>query len=234
MEKPVFNGKYKALTFSFDDGNFDDVRLIGIMNQYGLKGTFNLNSGKITKADHWVFADDKDVCHINYFEYPNLYDGHEVAAHSYTHPDLSKLDEGTAENEIRLDRTILKHLYGYDIKGFAYPFGTYNDMVIDVLARNSIQYARTVNQTLTFDLPENKMVWNPTCHFQYHHIKELAEKFLNVSVTNALFYIWGHSYELVTEEDWKNFEELCDFLGNQADVFYGTKQRKLRQSAVGT
>ena len=62
MEKPVFNGKYKALTFSFDDGNFDDIRLIKIMNKYGLKGTFNLNSGKITKADHWVFADDKDVC----------------------------------------------------------------------------------------------------------------------------------------------------------------------------
>ena len=46
MEKPVFNGKYKALTFSFDDGNFDDIRLIKIMNKYGLKGTFNLNSGK--------------------------------------------------------------------------------------------------------------------------------------------------------------------------------------------
>ena len=45
MEKPVFNGKYKALTFSFDDGNFDDIRLIKIMNKYGLKGTFNLNSG---------------------------------------------------------------------------------------------------------------------------------------------------------------------------------------------
>ncbi len=46
MEKPVFNGKYKALTFSFDDGNFDDIRLIKIMNKYGLKGTFNINSGK--------------------------------------------------------------------------------------------------------------------------------------------------------------------------------------------
>ena len=46
MEKPVFNGKYKALTFSFDDGNFDDICLIKIMNKYGLKGTFNINSGK--------------------------------------------------------------------------------------------------------------------------------------------------------------------------------------------
>ena len=46
MEKPVFNGKYKALTFSFDDGNFDDIRLIKIMNKYGIKGTFNINSGK--------------------------------------------------------------------------------------------------------------------------------------------------------------------------------------------
>ena len=40
----MFNGKNKALTFSFDDGVTQDERLINIFNKYGLKGTFNLNS----------------------------------------------------------------------------------------------------------------------------------------------------------------------------------------------
>lgn len=39
-------GKSKALTLSYDDGVEQDVRLINIMKQHGLKGTFNLNSGE--------------------------------------------------------------------------------------------------------------------------------------------------------------------------------------------
>lgn len=41
----MWNGKKKAVTFSFDDGVTQDIRLIEIFNKYGLKGTFNLNSG---------------------------------------------------------------------------------------------------------------------------------------------------------------------------------------------
>ena len=39
-------GRAKALTLSYDDGTEQDIRLIRIMNQNGLKGTFNLNSGR--------------------------------------------------------------------------------------------------------------------------------------------------------------------------------------------
>lgn len=35
----------KALTFSFDDGVTQNIRLIEILNRYGLKEAFNLNSG---------------------------------------------------------------------------------------------------------------------------------------------------------------------------------------------
>ena len=35
----------RALTLSYDDGVFQDARLIRIMQQHGLKGTFNVNSG---------------------------------------------------------------------------------------------------------------------------------------------------------------------------------------------
>ena len=41
----MWNGKKKALTFSFDDGVTQDKKLIEILNRYGLKATFNINSG---------------------------------------------------------------------------------------------------------------------------------------------------------------------------------------------
>ena len=36
--------KLKAVTFSYDDGVTQDIRLIELLNKYGLKCTFNLNS----------------------------------------------------------------------------------------------------------------------------------------------------------------------------------------------
>ena len=41
----MWNGKKKAVTFSFDDGVEQDIRLVDMLNRYGLKATFNLNSG---------------------------------------------------------------------------------------------------------------------------------------------------------------------------------------------
>jgi peptidoglycan/xylan/chitin deacetylase (PgdA/CDA1 family) len=42
----IWNCKKKAITFSFDDGVLQDIRAIAILDKYGLKATFNLNSGK--------------------------------------------------------------------------------------------------------------------------------------------------------------------------------------------
>ena len=47
MRFPVF--KSKAVTISYDDGVKADKKLIEIMNENGLKGTFNLNSGLFSK-----------------------------------------------------------------------------------------------------------------------------------------------------------------------------------------
>ena len=50
----MINGKKKALTFSYDDGVTQDVRLIEIFNKYGLKATFNLNSELLGKSGELV------------------------------------------------------------------------------------------------------------------------------------------------------------------------------------
>ena len=42
----------KILTFSFDDGVTQDIRLIEMFDRYGLKGTFNLNSGLIAPRNY--------------------------------------------------------------------------------------------------------------------------------------------------------------------------------------
>ena len=45
----------KIVTFSLDDGIKQDIRVMEILNKYGLKGTFNINTGIATEASKWVY-----------------------------------------------------------------------------------------------------------------------------------------------------------------------------------
>ena len=44
-------GKAKTVTLSYDDGVVYDIRLMEIMDKYGLKGTFNINAGLFKKEE---------------------------------------------------------------------------------------------------------------------------------------------------------------------------------------
>ena len=49
----MWNGKRKALTFSYDDGVQEDKRLVALLNRYGMKGTFNLGSALLDARRGW-------------------------------------------------------------------------------------------------------------------------------------------------------------------------------------
>ena len=91
-----FNSKFsigknmKIVSLSFDDGTIYDKRFIDLLNKYGLKATFNLNSG----LDNFIwYYEDKPIRRLNLEESKDIYNGHEVASHSLTHPYFSSLDE---------------------------------------------------------------------------------------------------------------------------------------------
>ena len=53
----------------------------------------------------------------------------------------------------------------------------------------------------------------------------LAQRFLrdiDSPWKKPLFYVWGHSHELITEEDWKNTEKLLQILCNNDKIWYAT------------
>ena len=37
-----------------------------------------------------------------------------------------------------------------------------------------------------------------------------------------LYYIWGHSYEINSEEKWAHMEEVCKTVGGRDDIWYAT------------
>ena len=231
----MWDGKKKAITFSFDDGVTQDIRLIEILNKYGLKGTFNLNSAKLGLLGEPWKVDWGEVSRviINASQVKSVYQGHEVAVHTLTHPNLTTLNDETVIRQVEEDRKALTELCGYPVIGMAYPCGGVNndERVAKLIADNTpICYSRTITSTYSYELQkENLLRFNPTLHFLDKRTEEVAEKFLALETGEPqLLYIWGHSYELDYNESlWERFENLCKKLSGKEGIFYCTNKEAL-------
>lgn len=227
----MFNGKLKAITFSYDDGVTQDKRLIDIFNKYGLKCTFNINSGLLGTAGLLV-RDGVTVAHCKPRpeEIKRIYEGHEIASHSLTHPMLPELSDEEIINEVENDRIALSELAGYEVVGFAYPGGgvNFNRRVAETIKNNTgVKYCRTTVSTHNFEIQSNLFEFRPTVghHREYSDMLKLGKKFIELETDKpALLYIWGHSYEFDIYNRWNEFEEFCKFISNRDDIFYGTNK----------
>lgn len=214
-------GKFKALTLSYDDGKIPDKRLVKIFNDNGLKGTFNLNSGYMKKNDPAVTY--SYGVRIPKHEVRDLYKGHEVACHTMTHPTIARCPMTEVIQEVLEDRKALESIVQYPVRGLAYPNGSYNKKIKDMLGLVGIEYARIVGNTDNFNIPDDFLEWKATCHHN-HNLLELADNFmaLNKKQHMYLFYVWGHSYEFERDNNWSLIEEFSKKIGHKDDIWYAT------------
>ncbi|WP_261800348.1 polysaccharide deacetylase family protein [Paenibacillus sp. PAMC21692] len=217
------NGSQKAVVFSFDDGREHDRRLVEMMNRYGLKGTFHLNSGFFGR-DGYIQAEEVRA----------LFEGHEVSAHTVTHPFLEQSPTDQVAEEILTDRAALESLVGYPVRGMSYPFGTYNDRVVDMLPALGIENARTVQSHGSFHMPADPLRWHPTCH--HKTMVEKAEEFLALQSRHSrmeLLFIWGHSYEFANDGNWELVDRVGELLGGRENLWHTTMSELIAyQNAV--
>ncbi len=229
--KVMFNGKMKAVTFSYDDGVTQDRRLIRLLDKYGLKCTFNISSGLFSHASP-IVVNGVTVPHVRFpkEEIKSLYEGHEVAVHGITHPCLKNLTDEEIIHEVEDDRIALSEIVGYDVVGMAYPFGTgsMNDHVADLIAKNTgVRYSRTTTSTHAFEPQTELLKFNPTIHQhgEMDRMFELAKEFVEMKPDSPkIFYIWGHSYEIDARDDWDRLEEFFALISGHDDIFYGTNK----------
>ena len=231
----MYNGKMKALTFSYDDAVTQDIRLIEIFNKYNLKGTFNLNSGLLGQNMN-IVRQDVEITHnkIKAEDIKYVYDGHEVAAHTVSHPCVTRLNDWGVIKEVEDDRVRLSELVGYEVVGMAYPGAggaLYDHRVSKIIRENTgIKYARIVELSYNFELQENLFEFSPTIHHHCNWDKlfELGQQFIEMKTEKPqIFYIWGHSYEFDIFNDYDKMEEFCKMISGKDDIFYGTNREIL-------
>ena len=229
----MFHGKSKAVTFSYDDGVTQDQRLIDLFDRYGLKATFNLNSGLLGTAGSLIRA-DKTVAHVKprACEVREIYRGHEIAGHTLTHPSLVGLDEEEIVRQVEEDRQALSELAGYEVVGMAYCGGgvNYDARVAEIIRRRTgMKYCRTTQTDESFAPQSDLYVFRPTVwHGDWDRLFALGERFLAAeSGRPAVLYVWGHAYEFDIDHTWERFEEFCRLISGKPDVFYGTNREVL-------
>lgn len=215
-------GKNKAFTLSYDDGVYQDRRLVELFDRYHVKCTFNLNGGALgykSPAEAPV-----DVSKIPAEEIREQYRNHEVGGHALYHSDISSLGSPYAMHEILEDKRILEGLTGGILKMFAYPFGLFNSEVKEMLKTAGYLGARTVRSTHSFELPKDPYELDPTCHHNDEKLFELAEKFVTEKTLRpSLFYVWGHAYEFDRNDNWDRIEKLVRYISeNGQDIWFAT------------
>ena len=226
--------KKKAITFSYDDGVVQDIRLIELLNKYGLKCTFNLNSELLSKKG-MLIREGKRIAHykIHTEDVKHIYEGHEVAVHTLTHPNLTQCDDKEIIRQVEADRLNLSELVEYEVVGMAYPCGGVNndDRVAGIIKKNTgVKYSRTITTNNCFDLQENLYRFNPTAyHLEFEKMMQLGREFVEFKPKEPkVFYIWGHSYEMDYGADyWVKLEEFFKLISNKEDIFYGTNKEVL-------
>lgn len=223
----------KAVTFSYDDGVTQDIRLVEILNRYGLKATFNLNSELLGK-DGCLDILGKKISHykLQPHEINEVYKAHEIASHTLTHPDLTEMSAEEVIRQVERDRLNLSELSGVEVIGMAYPGKqpNYNSRIAQIIEDSTgVKYARTTICSNDFSPQRDLYKFHPSVfHRDWERLYNLAEKFIEFEPKNEkIFYIWGHSYEFDINDEWDDFEKFCKFISNRSDIFYGTNKEIL-------
>ncbi|MBQ4110846.1 MAG: polysaccharide deacetylase family protein [Clostridia bacterium] len=205
--------KRRAITFSYDDARKNgDVQLVEMFNRYNVKGTFHLGSERMKTQEDKVSLE----------EAKELYKGHEISCHGAHHYFMENVPFGTMVNEIMSDRSTLEKTAGYTVRGMSYPFGSYSDRLIGVLKKCGIEYSRTTEGTMKFGIPEDFMKWHPTCHHRFD-LEELLEQFVTRKYLDMpLFYIWGHSWEFVRDNNFDKMENFLKKATQYDDIWFAT------------
>ncbi len=225
MLKMLFpNGVKKAFTLSYDDGLFDDIRLMELMTENGIKGTFNVSSGIYRNEDE---APEGRWPRMTLAEAVENYKKHgvEIAVHGLVHRDFTKISEPELYLEISQDRAQLEKQYDMVVRGAAYPYGSWDERAVHALKHCGIKYCRTVWCDQSFYVPKGDdwLRLRSTCHHNLPELMQLAEKFVTTDFNDCkMFYVWGHTAEFRNDNNWHVIEEFLDYMSGKDDIWYAT------------
>lgn len=162
----------KLVALTFDDGykNFL-TNAVPTLKKYGFSATVYAVSDLVGNFNQWDLKNG--ISRNDLMDYGDLRrcitQGFEIGCHSANHVSLTSPDTDLVY-EIKSAKTILQENLDYSIKAFCYPYGHFNDRVINSVEENSFESATTMirsratkNDNL-LALPRIPITWHTMPH----------------------------------------------------------------------
>lgn len=112
------------VSLTFDDGHASQQFAFDTMKQYGMLGTFFMNSGFVGGTGFLTLDQVRTIAAY----------GNEIASHSVSHADLAAISADEAQRQICNDRVNWAN-WGIPVSNFAYPFAS-STSAVEALVKN--------------------------------------------------------------------------------------------------
>ena len=147
-----------------------------------------------------------------------LYEGHEIACHTLTHPYMNDLSKQEILHELREDKANLEKLFGREVKGFAVPFDYYSEQIENCVRQCGFSYARISQESRSFAPQTDYFNWKATVFHTDPELEKLTRQFIESDEELAIFQIVGHSYDLDVEELWDRIENIFRMIAAHKEI----------------
>lgn len=135
----------KPIAITFDDGwRSQSENALPILTKYHIPATFYIYTGVIGSPLYMTW-DDLHALVDN---------GMEIGDHTKSHPRLTKINPSRLDEELVQSKHVLERNLHIPVSDFAYPYGNYNDSIIEAVKSAGYVSARTSNKGIYNDFKD--------------------------------------------------------------------------------
>ena len=173
--------KKETITITFDDGFVSNlIEAVPLMEKVGVQAINYLVADRIGQKSDWEAREggeaDPLMDESQVREW--LAAGHQIGAHTCTHPRLSFLSRDKAKEEIFASKKKLEDRFGLPMDHFAYPYGDYNQTTLELVREAGFKTACTMHRGINLPSTPDLELRRWTARYPTRTIKNLFHRFL--------------------------------------------------------
>jgi len=204
MQTRSMSGGRGMVAISFDDYHPLNTKIADLLEQYGLKATFYIETATPEARSQIAELSSR---------------GHEIGCHTIHHPsDMKALHHVEVVSEVEGAKSMIEGITGKPCTTFAYPRGRFNDDVVEIVRRAGFTHARTTHVLKTewddpLRMPTTVHLYDGRKEYNERDWSSLSRFYMEHVIKNGgTFSVWGHASEIERDRMWERLDYLLAFI----------------------